>query len=43
MNGQTTVPNYGETLFDYPDLQVINGEPTYESLWHLINQLKANA
>ena len=43
MSGQTTVPNYRETLFEYPDLTPINGEPNYEALRVLFNQLKANA
>ena len=43
MSGQTTVPNYRETLFEYPDLSLIHGEPTYKSLRVLTNQLKANA
>ena len=43
MSGQTTIPNYRETLFTYPDLSPIHGEPTYESLKLMTNQLKANA
>ena len=43
MSGQTSVPNYRETLFEYPDLTKIHGEPTYESLRLIQNQLKANA
>ena len=43
MSDQTTVPNYWETLFEYPDLTPIHGEPTYEALCVLFNQLKANA
>ena len=43
MSGQTTVPNYRETLFEYPDLSSMHGEPTYETLRVLTNQLKANA
>ena len=43
MSGQTTIPNYRETLFTYPDLTPIHGEPTYETLKTLHNQLKANA
>ena len=43
MSGQTTVHNYRETLLEYPDLSVIHGKPTYESLRILMNQLKANA
>ena len=43
MSGQTTIPNYRETLFTYPDLTPIHGEPSYETLKVLHNQLKANA
>ena len=43
MSGQTSVPNYRETLFEYPDLTPIHGEPSYESLRVLYNQIKANA
>ncbi len=43
MSGQTSVPNYRETLFEYLDLTKIHGEPTYESLCLIQNQLKANA
>lgn len=43
MSGQTTVPNYRDTLFEYSDLSPIVGEPTYESLRVLLNQIKANA
>ena len=43
MSGQTTVPNYRETLFEFPDLTPIIGEPSYEALHVLFNQLKANA
>ena len=43
MSGQTTVPNYRETLFEHTDLSPIHGEPSYESLRVLTNQLKANA
>ena len=43
MSGQTSVPNYRETLFAYPDLTPVLGEPTYEALRVLFNQLKANA
>ena len=43
MSGQTSVPNYRDTLFQYPDLTQIHGEPTYESLRVIQNQLKANA
>ena len=43
MSGQTSGHNYRETLFEYPDLTKIYGEPTYESLRLIQNQLKANA
>ena len=43
MSGQTSVPNYRETLFEFPDLTIIHGEPTYDSLRLLFNQIKANA
>ena len=43
MSDQTTVPNYQETLFEYPDFSPIHGEPSYESLRILYNQIKANA
>ncbi len=38
-----SLTTYRETLFEFPDLRVIHGEPTYESLCHLTTQLKANA
>ena len=37
------ITNYQETLFTYPDLTPIHGEPTYKTLKVLHNQLKANA
>jgi len=43
MSGTNSVPNYRETIFEYPDLSPIHGEPIYESLRTLVNQLKANA
>ena len=43
MSGQTMIPNYREMLFTYPDLTPIHGEPSYETLKTLHNQLKANA
>ena len=43
MSGQTMIPNYRETLFDYPDLTPIHGVPTYDTLKLMTNQLKANA
>ena len=43
MSGNTSIPNYRETTFEYADLTPIRGEPTYDSLTILLNQLKANA
>ena len=43
MSGSSSIPNYRETVFEYADLTVIHGEPTYDSLKLLLNQLKANA
>ena len=43
MSGNSSIPNYRETTFEYADLSHINGEPTYDSLTILFNQLKANA
>ena len=43
MSGQTSIPDYRETLFEYPDLTKIHGESTYESLRLIQNQLKADA
>jgi len=43
MSGQTMIPNYRETLFDYPDLTPIHGVPSYDTLKLMTNQLKANA
>ena len=43
MSGSTSIPNYRETTFEYADLTAIHGEPTYEALTILLNQLKANA
>ena len=37
-----TVINYRDNLFEYPELTKIHGEPTYESLKTLQNELKAN-
>ena len=34
--------NYKDSYFDHPVLTVIRGEPTYETLHHLKNELKAN-
>jgi len=41
--GNSSIPNYRETTFEYADLTPIHGEPTYKSLTVLFNQLKANA
>ena len=42
-----SLPNYRETIFEYPDQSVIHGEPIYIfiyiSLQPITNQLKANA
>ena len=43
MSGSSAIPNYRDTSFEYADLTVIHGEPTYETLKTLVNQLKANA
>ena len=43
MSDQTSVPNHNKTLFEYPNLSPIHGEPTYKLLRVLTNQLKANA
>ena len=43
MSGSSAIPNYRETIFEYSDLTIIHGEPTYETLTTLANQLKANA
>ena len=39
----SSIPNYRTTVFEYVNLTVIHGEPTYEYLQLLLNQLKANA
>ncbi len=39
----SSIPNYRTTVFEHVDLTVIHGEPMYESLQLLLNQLKANA
>ena len=41
-SGQTSVPNYWETLFEFPDLTLINSEPTYDYLQFFFNQIKVN-
>ena len=43
MSGTNAIPNYRDTIFEYADLSVIHGEPTYETLKIMVNQLKANA
>lgn len=43
MSGTSAIPNYRDTIFEYADLTVIHGEPTYETLKAMVNQLKANA
>ena len=43
MSGHSSIPNYRDTSFEYADLSHIHGEPTYDSLTILFNQLKANA
>ena len=39
----TSSVNYKESNFEHPFLTKIRGEPTYETLHHLKNELKANA
>ena len=34
--------NYQDSYFEHPFLTKIRGEPTYETLHHLKNELKAN-
>ena len=41
--GNTSIPNYRDTSFEYADLTQIHGEPTYKTLTILFNQFKANA
>ena len=44
MSGHSSmIPNYRDTTFEYVDLTHIHGEPTYDSLTVIFNQLKANA
>ena len=43
MSASNSIPNYRTTVFEYVDLTAIHGEPTYESLQTMLNQLKANA
>ena len=43
MSSQTSIPHYRETLFQYTELNIIHGEPNYETLRTLTNHLKANA
>ena len=35
--------NYIELYFEYKEVTKIHGEPTYETVHHLHNQIKANA
>ena len=39
----TSSVNYKDSYFEHPVLTMIRGEPTYETLHHLKNKLKANA
>ena len=39
----TSSVNYKDSYFEYPVLTTIRGEPTYETLHHLKNKLKANS
>ena len=39
----TSYVNYKDSYFEHPVLTKICGEPTYETLHHLKNELKANA
>ena len=39
----TSSVKYKESYFEHPVLTSIRGEPTYETLRHLKNELKANA
>ena len=39
----TSSVNYKDSYFKHPVLTVIRGEPTYETLHHIKNELKANA
>ena len=39
----TSSVNYKDSYFENPVLTAIRGEPTYETLHHLKNELKANA
>lgn len=43
MSSASSIPNYRDTVFEYADLTAIHGEPTYDTLKILLNQLKANA
>jgi hypothetical protein len=42
-NQQINAINYRTSYFEYPDLTRISGEPTYETIHTLINQIKANS
>ena len=39
----TSSVNYKDSYFEHPVLTKIRGEPTYETLHHLKNELKSNA
>ena len=39
----TSSVNYKDSYFEHPVLTEIHGEPTYETLHHLKNELKVNA
>ena len=39
----TSSVNYKDSYFEHPVLTMIRGGPTYETLHHLKNELKANA
>lgn len=43
MSSSSSIPNYRDTVFEYADLSAIIGEPTYDTLKLMLNQLKANA
>ena len=43
MSNNNAIPNYQKTTFGYMDLTPIHGEPTYNSLTIILNQLKANS
>lgn len=43
ISGSSTITNYQDIIFEYNDLTIIHGEPTYNTLKSLINQLMANS